>query len=229
MRRMLRYLLLLVLGLPSVTWAQFPTTSILDSGTGSDANPVAGNWSGPLHNGNGQLQRLSNQFANGPGAAGDDGSWWNAGTFGPDTEAYATLPTVSAASSHVAEIFARAQNPGVASSLDGYAVVADMASGGSIIIARIDNDAYTTLTSAAQTWTNGDSFGIEIIGSTIKAYHKTSAGGWTEKLSTTDSTYSSAGNIALLISNNVLRATNFGGGTIGGGSSQNFFYLRRPQ
>lgn len=198
----------------------FPETSVLDSGTGTNANPIAGNWSGPLHNGNGQLQRTSNQFANGPGTAGDDGSWWNVSTFGPDVEAYVTLATVSAASSHYAELFARVQNPGVASSLDGYAVVADMAAGGSILIARVDNDSYSTLVSTGQSWANGDSFGIEVTGSspaTIRAYYKAAAGGWTQVLSTTDSTYSSAGNIALVISNNVLRATNFGGGTIGGG------------
>lgn len=200
----------------------FPVNAVLDSGTGTNANPVAGNWSGPIFNGNGQLQRTSNQFANGPGAAGDDGSYWNVSTFGPDVEVYATLPTVSAASSHYSEVHARIQSPNVAGATDSYAVVADMSSGGSIVIVHVNNGSYSTLTSAAQTWTNGDSFGIEVIGSspaTIKAYHKTSAGAWTEKLSTTDSSISSAGNIGWIISNTTLRGTNFGGGTIGAGAN----------
>lgn len=199
----------------------FPTASVLDSGTGSDENPVAGSWSGPTVTGFGQLRRISNQFANGAGDSNDNGSYWNVGaTSSADCEVYATIPTVASGSGNWVELEARIQAVST-SGADYYAVSANFSTQG-IDYWVVTNGSYTQL-GVTQTlpggvsWANGDSLGLEIVGSTITAYFKASGGSWQAVSSRTDSTYSSAGHIALSIGGATARVTNFGGGPFAGG------------
>jgi hypothetical protein len=78
---------------------------------------------------------------------------------------------------------------------------------------RVDGGSSTTLgATAAQTVSVGDKLGIRAIGSTIEAwYYDSSAGTWSFLFSRTDSTYSSAGYIAMESRGSAL--DDFGGGT----------------
>jgi hypothetical protein len=78
----------------------FPVTGILDSGSGTDADPIAGIWSGPMVTGDRQVRRVSNQFA--PHSVdGYGNSYLNGATYGPDVEAYCTLRSAFPASSRI--------------------------------------------------------------------------------------------------------------------------------
>jgi len=199
----------------------FPETSILDSGTGTDANPVGGSWSGPTVTGNQQLRRVSNKFANGPGTSADNGSYWNAGpTSSADCECYCTIDTAGSGAGNWVEVEARIQNVGT-SGADYYAVLANL-NGQSMEFFVVTNGVYAPLGSPSAlpgsvSWSNGDAIGIEIIGTTINGYYKASGGSWQLVASRTDSTYSAAGHIALSIGGSTSRVTNFGGGPFAGG------------
>lgn len=199
----------------------FPETSVLDSGVGTDANPIGGNWSGPVVTGNQQIRRVSNQFANGPGTSDDNGSYWNTGiTSSADCEAYATIATAGSGAGNWVEVEARIQSVGTAGA-DYYAVLANL-NGQSMEFFVVTNGVYTQLGSSSAlpgsvSWSNGDSIGMEIIGTTINGYYKASGGSWQLVTSRTDSTYSTAGHIGLSIGGSTSRCTNFGGGPFAGG------------
>lgn len=61
---------------------------------------------------------------------------------------------------------------------------------------------------------NGDSFGFSVIGSTLTAYHKPSAGGWTQHLTTPDSSITASGVIGLVSVEAAVRFDEFGGGAV---------------
>lgn len=185
----------------------FPTTSVLETFTGTNGtNPPNANWSavGPLAN----LQIQSNQAAAFV-LGNEDADYWNPGTFGPDCEAFITVATLDAADLDTCGVVARLDP----AALNGYLSVAHSAN---ITIERLDGGASTTLATFTQAFSNGDSIGIQIIGSALTAWYKSGAGAWVSLGSTTDSTYTGTGNIGAFINSNALTSTtrmdNFGGG-----------------
>lgn len=191
----------------------FPTTSVLDNFNRADENPLSGggNWGGSTSvfaAATTNILKVSTNQAAG-NFIGTNSSYWAASTFGPNCEAYVTIPTVAAVFSYV---YARLVNTGT-SSVNGYAVAADVL-GGNIIAYRIDAGVLTSIKSAAQAWANGDSLGISVVGTTITLYYKAAAGAWTAVSTVTDSTYSAAGNIAAGTVGTSPRLDDFGGGTV---------------
>jgi hypothetical protein len=193
----------------------FPTTGVLDDFNDTE-NPMTG-WSL-------MISVIAVRWrSDGTGVAVADGGanandYWNASTFGADSEAYLTISTVPPDGQSVA-VYVRVQNAGSAA-IDGYAVSANKVGGGTdtITIVRIDDNAPTTLATNNQEFANGDSIGIEIIGSTITAYYKSGAGAWTALANTaSSSTYSGAGHIGMTTTSSATTVDNFGGGTITGG------------
>jgi hypothetical protein len=72
---------------------EFPRTGVLDSGAGSDADPIGGNWttlSGTFVTS--ALKRLSNTIR--PSAA-DAGAEWSAETYAQDQEVFVTIANAS--------------------------------------------------------------------------------------------------------------------------------------
>ena len=186
----------------------FPTTGLIDDFNRANDSTLGANWTAdPLTRGLASCSITSNEAS---GVIDDD--WYNAATYGPDCEAYVDLSVVAAN----VEIFLRVLNPGSADACDGYSLFIDTgASPDAWMIKRTDNDVQTTLgASVNQNIANGEKFGIEAIGSTIKGYHYT-AGAWSEKISRTDATYNSAGSLAMFIGNSsAARMDNFSGGTV---------------
>jgi len=136
-------------------------------------------------------------------------NYWNAASFGPDVEAYATIATYAG---DTIRIGARV-TPG--SSYSGYFVSITSAAAWSII--RIDNGGgpVTLASGVTQTLASGDKIGIRISGSVVTALHYTSAG-WTQVLSYNTSQdavrYTSPGSLAIEFRAGAL--DDFGGGTI---------------
>jgi hypothetical protein len=203
----------------------FPTSSLIEEFTGEDdASPPNANWTndpfgfGPLG-----LKISSNQAA-GLTGAGVDSAYYDAEEFGPDCEAYATIPVLLATDTAAIMVLARLATPG-AGTLDGYGVayVRDSVEGDTIRLARIDDSTPAYLGDpVAQAVSAGDAIGIAIAGSTITAYYKPAAGEWTELTTETDATYSAAGYVGLWIGDATARVDDFGAGTLGGESGPTF-------
>jgi hypothetical protein len=83
-------------------WASMPfdpgpqgDTDPSDNFSGTDANPIGGNWT--TTSGLAALRRISNQLAN-AGSDADSGAWWNAATFSSDHWSEITFAAVGSAS-----------------------------------------------------------------------------------------------------------------------------------
>jgi hypothetical protein len=207
----------------------FPTTSVLENFTGTDGTtPPNSNWTNKILD----FTALSgikidvNQAAKNTTAYGND-AYYNVSTYGPDSEAYVTVPNIPAVNAEQIVLFARLNSIG-SGTTTGYALIVGH-DGTAFRLWRLYKIAAggfnlqigsNTLQSVAA----GDGVGLEIIGSTLTGYWKSGAGAYASVLSGTDSTYTTAGNIgfqeAATSSLGVIRLDNFGGGTYAGGTAK---------
>lgn len=199
---------------PMPGWA-FPSTPILETFTGADStSPANSNWTNAELAGSSGLAIISNGAAPG-GTGGRWGGYWNAATFGPSAEAYATVSNIG--STAEGAICDRLANIG-SGTTNGYCVMwADATS--EVRIYRIDNEVLTQLgSSATQTITTTDRVGIKTIGDQICSWFSDNGGAWTQLDCQTDSTYSAGGRIGMILngSASVAAMDDFGGGdTVG--------------
>ena len=151
----------------------FPTQGVLDNFNRTDGDVGAGwskIWSGDY------AFVIATNLLKCPWSSNWAGGGWNAATY-QDCEAYVTIPTVSSADK--CGVYARMSVLNTAGGPDGYRVISD--GSGTISIQRLDDGTPATLgATISQALSNGDSLGIECIGSTIKAWYKASGGSWTE-------------------------------------------------
>lgn len=187
----------------------FPTTSVIDNfNRANEGPPPSANWSGPIRPGQPRLKVVTNQVV----ANADDNAedYWSNATFGPDSEAYITIPTFS--NDH-SSVYLRLQAPGTAG-VDGYRELSSAFSSVTQIY-RVDDTVHTQLgADISQAWSNGDAHGADIVVSTITAYRKPSGGSWGSLGTRTDNTYAGAGNIGLNMNSINQTGDDFGGGTI---------------
>lgn len=155
---------------------------------------------------------IANNVAANPGSATQYAwNYWNAATYGPDVEAYATVASYSG--NDVLRIGARVSIS--SSSYSGYFV--SIAASGTWSILRITNGTVTTLaTGVTDPISSGDQIGIRIVGSVITALHDTAANGWVKVLTydtSHDTTrYTAAGFLSLEFRTSTI--DDFGGGGI---------------
>ena len=132
--------------------------------------------------------------------------FWNGQQFGPDSEAFATVESVSG---DVVRVCARMVTPG-GSGRSGYCV---QQKAGSWSVVRLDKGTSVQLGSAVtQSVAVGDRVGIVVSGSSVQAWYAPAGGSWTQLESQTDSTYTAAGYLALESRGSAI--DDFGGGTI---------------
>lgn len=196
----------------------FPTTSILDSGVRANESPLSngGAWlAQPEWFGDPMLQVVSNGIIRISGTLADQvyGT-----TFAADQEAYVTMTSVATINEHA--VCCRATNYNTSGYTNtGYYLAL---TGSALNLNRL-SPYYDTLATWAVTPANGDSFGLQCIGTTIKAFYKASGGSWTERISVTDSSFSGTGNISLISNDSSGQSVfnDFGGGDYvsGGGSN----------
>ena len=201
----------------------FPTTGELDNFNRANENPLSngGAWSATALRpspSNFTLKVVSNVAVSARGATGSAQSYLLA-TYGPDTEVHVTIAT-KPATTRVISLILRIVDPTL-TTFDGYQITftAIDAASDTLRYFRWDNNAATQLGSTVnQELSVGDKIGVDMISSTLAGYYKIGAGDWTAIASTTDSTYTLAGNIALEINDLVGAADDFGGGTVVGAS-----------
>lgn len=190
----------------------FPTTGVLDNFNRADSASLGASWA-VFVSGDGRWGILSNEA---DGIAGWYGDAWGTALSGPDQEAHAKIANKGSttAPSRVS-LWVRVQETGTTTP-DGYGVQFYNDAGTDVWeITRLDNNVGTTLGATfTQEVTNGDSFGLSVVGSTIRAYHKPAAGSWTELASRTDTTYTAGRTIAIEGNQTDWRLDDFGGGDV---------------
>lgn len=193
----------------------FPTTSVLTTLTGADEDPISegGNWSGPTRSGIRQMARVSNRIERSAiGAAGSYGSWWNVQTFGPDTEVFCTL-TGTFAAGETCQVIGRVHNPGDAALAEFY-LAAYTGGTGFRCFKCLTGGSFTQIGSTNATAASvNDKLGLEVIGTSIKAYHFT-GGSWVQRVSGTDTDITGTGYIGIEMNATDQSADDFGGGTV---------------
>jgi hypothetical protein len=203
-------LIIIFLLIPSLCFAAFPTTGVLDNFTGTNNVKLPdhdANWTNIL------LDNIlfSNQAKG--SATYQNRSLWEV-AFGADSEVYVTLSTKGDTNSWIG-LFIRMTTL-VNSTTDGYSVYYMISAGTDALnLWRVDNGVTTQLgATVSDEIAQGDQFGIEVIGNTIQGYR-----GGISKISRDDSTYTVAGYIGIECGfdggwTNFPHLDNFGGGTI---------------
>lgn len=195
----------------------FPAGIILDSGVGSDLNPIGSPWvTDPLGQGWTALKRLTNQIAG--SGTGANNSYYNSPATGPDCDAWATIATLDLTSGNGVGISCRT-TPGLAAASSHYQSVT--VRGSSTNVQRLFKYVSSTFTKLGADETTvlaaGNSLGVRALGTTITLYYNT--GSWTASTlaTATDSTVAGvAGTFSdLEIDGTTYRVTNFGAGRIG--------------
>ena len=186
-----------------------PTTPVLDSFNRANG-PAGSNWSLIKAGTAFAAMNVSGNTATDASATAYAWNYWNPASFGPDTEAYATVASYG---SDTIRIGARVT---LGTGYSGYFV--SITSTGAWSIIRFDNGGspVTLATGPTQTLASGDKIAIRIVGSQITALHYTTATGWTQVLSydtSHDATrYTTAGSLALEFKTSTI--DDFGGGTL---------------
>jgi hypothetical protein len=186
----------------------FPTTGLLD-----DFSGTLGNWTTPAF-GDAALAISSGQLTS--SGTGWGGGFWSAASFGPDMEAWELVPTAGNSGDDFA-LWVRCTNTG--GSPTGYNLAISAVTG-AWVLAKYVSGTGTNLATGTQAWSGGDSFGIDVIGTTITAHYKSGAGSWGNLVASTganpasDSAISGTGRIGAEVFNNVYRLDNFSGGTV---------------
>lgn len=191
---------LMVSLLLTTTAGAFTDATLIEDCAGT-ADPLAGSWGGKVLSGHtNQLKSTGGTCTrSSAGGAGTGSSYWNGATY-QDVAVSLTVTDATSTGDNDVSIFVRVANPGVSSQVNGY-ICAFRPNGTNVVeLFRIDSStisaALATTTNAAFDVNDGHKIGCEMIGSTLKAYVNVGAG-WVEALSTTDSTYTAAGNIAV--------------------------------
>jgi hypothetical protein len=182
----------------------FPTTSLLDNFSGTLSN-----WTNSQF-GDGALTIVSGAVQGPDGTHWGGAVWTNA--FGPDMESWVNWSALPATTDDTG-IWVRCTNSG--GSPTGYTLTLQATTGNWWLTrflagaGSIGNLASGTQAAAGV----GDSFGLQVIGTTVTAYYKVSGGSWVVLTSQTDTNISGTGKIGLEVFGNVQLLDNFGGGT----------------
>ena len=183
----------------------FPSAGILDTFNRANTGPPpSASWTNAVEGAGTGLKVVSNQLIT---DSGGSSGWWNVGTFGPDSECYFDVVTLSGSMN----LYLRLQQPGSGSTVDGYLGYFDGVSLYKIF--RMDNGSLTQLgASVTDTLASGNSIGMQAIGPMIRMFKKVS-GAWSVVIERSDGTYAAAGYIGLGINSALSTYDNFGGGS----------------
>jgi hypothetical protein len=140
-------------------------------------------------------------------------AWRNPTTYGPDTEVWAQIATLPGTGNQL-RLYARLQQPG-SSAFDGYMLRANQLSGtDEVYLERIDNGTLSTLLTIPHELAAGETLLLRANGPTLEAWSKTGTT-WTQLGTTTDTTYTTAGNTGIGIRGKTGRLDTFGARTYG--------------
>lgn len=226
MRTRLGFLLLGLLLASSVEAA------VLDSCVRSNEGPPLSSSWGNSWLGTGLIISSNKCVGNSDGL--NRGGYWLSPTY-TDVTVEVTLSTIDELNFYrFVELQARIVNPTSSGTVDGYAARLQDDSGGNGIarrvrIYRIDDGAYVALTdNQTHDFVDGDKLRFTISGSSLEVFWS-NGGSWTSIGSTTDTTYSAAGNIGLGTNTGATKLTmvDFSATDLGGGGGAETFGFRR--
>lgn len=186
----------------------FPTTGILDNFNRANETPLVGatgtEWAG---RNTGFDLTLAGNDVGGGGSGQTSSRYWTVATYGPDCEAYITVTILGGSTAYI-RLWLRLQNPGAAGET-GYMMQWSNDANGCRIFKETARETYTQLAqdTAARHAAN-DQLGFEAVGTAITVYKN-----GTSVLTTTDSTTTGAGNLALGLRDTQYVVDDFGGGT----------------
>jgi hypothetical protein len=195
----------LAIASPSMQGA-FPQTGILDDFNRSDEGPPpSANWTTIGGSPVVYTNEAANTDGNDPGSA-----VWNAATFGPDCETYATF-TTRQSNTGVNILFARMDN--IVAPTGGYILEAYRQDdpGDTVNLSSFSTPDILVIPITLQ---DGDAFGMRLVGSTIAVYQKPVAGVWTLLGSVVNTETMAAGYIGFSLHDTTTRMDDFGGGEI---------------
>jgi len=205
------------LGWPALASAvpTFPTTPVLDTFTRPNAATLGPNWIG-AQEGHKQLAIINDHAGCATWDIGAD-VWAPGGeiaTFGPDCEVYCTTSALALGTRMDITLYARTQNPALASTVSGY-LFQIFTSERAILYCCVNGNAHPI---PLTKWlypkvSPGDKWGLSCVGNTISAWHGP-GGVWqsTPLATATDSRLLGAGGL-MVSAGYECRITEFGGGT----------------
>jgi hypothetical protein len=212
-------------GLDKISTGTFPTTGILDTFDRADSSTdMGGSWTtNQVYSGATNWGIDTNQCYN-PDNSLYSSQYYDASTYGPDSECYVTIATEEAAGdADTQNCIARIIDPG--NTWDGYDLYVNLAALNVWAIAYVDEGVATNIGATVnQAIAAGDKIGIEVIGDVITGYLYT-GGAWSTIITRTDTVLlqRDAGYLGLYGTGitPIWRYDDFGGGTVvaaGGGS-----------
>lgn len=145
-------------------------------------------------------------------------SYWNVGTFGPDSEVFVTLGSVgTTGSTDYFELWLRLTNPGDPANIAGYRVGLEGSAPYTVRFYKVTTGTPVQLGAdiTGISWSVGDSLWFTAIGNTLTLYRNpVSTITWTSVGARTDGTIAGAGYLGLEANSAAWKFDNFGGGTI---------------
>lgn len=145
-----------------------------DNFTRANETPLAGNWDNPACGGSNNKWNLSSN-ALVPNGLGDDAhAIWKTSVndFGDDQFSECVVSVTGTAGSGAgAGVAVRHNGLGQTHGVSTYRLVADHAGGNNVEIAKFVSDSYTQLVAFTQAFTNGDTFRLEVNGTTLEAFY----------------------------------------------------------
>jgi subtilisin family serine protease len=139
-------------------------------------------------------------------------AWWNAGSFGPDSETWGTITTLPGTSNAI-RLYTRVKQPG-GSGIDGYMLRTNQQTGtDQVFLERLDNGAITTLLTINQELSLGDTLLFRARGSTLEAW-RFDGSSWSRLGFVLDSTYPAAGYVGVGLRGMTGRLDDFGARTL---------------
>lgn len=137
-------------------------------------------------------------------------------THGPDFDVFIIVGEFATPTGDDLAIMGRLSTPS-ATTMDGYLLSIAQGSPDNWNLYSLNNNAFgSPIATSTQAVADGDGIWLNGAGTTIKGYHKSGAGAWTEILSVTDSDHSGAGNVGFYAEQGTgtVTITRFGGGTV---------------
>jgi fibronectin type 3 domain-containing protein len=186
---------------------QFPTTAMLDS-FARPAGALGANWQSPGLADAGTVTIESSGMTKSSSGAGT--ATWKASTFGPDQEAYLTVPTLPKAGSFF-QVVGRVSTLS-ASNVSCYFVKVTPSTSKWELRRKLNGANSTVMKTFTAPFAAGDSAGIQLDGSTITAYRKPAFGSWTSIGAAADTAIPGAGYVAFTLGDTTIRGGTFGGG-----------------
>lgn len=179
----------------------FPTTGILDAFNRANEGPPMTGWTDSIAG----MQIVSNQTV---GNAAPSVSYFSASTYGPNAEIHATIATKPAAGVQVVLFYFDPVT------FNGYGTFLGSEAGTDFIgLYRYDAGSPTIISIVAQELADGEKLGYRRLDNTHTSWLFT-GGVWVEVGSASDSTYTAAMRVGILIEDITTILDDFGGGTV---------------